>query len=315
MGLSPAKSLVRAPTTGNSMREGVLVSIATNRDYLVKVAVTGEIAPQEFEFGWTTPYLISHEGTPRVVPGTGGITYNVRVGDRIKGLVGDHVEPAVSSRNPDPKANGGYNILSCVGNRATMVSGEAKGAVGTVTGTHGGIEHVMIDFPDDDLRKMVIGDPIQVEAWGVGLAIDEFPGVCCTGLDPDLFAKWITETRDGKLVVPVAKMVPAAIMGSGLGRDNVYRGDYDINLFDERMVEEYGLDDLRFGDFVAILDADSTYGRHYYTGAISVGIIVHGDSYISGHGPGVTGLLTSRLGEIEPVIDSGANIADLLGLK
>lgn len=297
------------------MREGVLVSIATNRDYLVKVAVTGEIAPQEFEFGWTTPYLISHEGTPRVVPGTGGITYNVRVGDRIKGLVGDHVEPAVSSRNPDPKANGGYNILSCVGNRATMVSGEAKGAVGTVTGTHGGIEHVMIDFPDDDLRKMVIGDPIQVEAWGVGLAIDEFPGVCCTGLDPDLFAKWITETRDGKLVVPVAKMVPAAIMGSGLGRDNVYRGDYDINLFDERMVEEYGLDDLRFGDFVAILDADSTYGRHYYTGAISVGIIVHGDSYISGHGPGVTGLLTSRLGEIEPVIDSGANIADLLGLK
>lgn len=315
MGLSPAKSLVRAPTTGNSMREGVLVSIATNRDYLVKVAVTGEIAPQEFEFGWTTPYLISHEGTPRVVPGTGGITYNVRVGDRIKGLVGDHVEPAVSSRNPDPKANGGYNILSCVGNKATMVSGEAKGAVGTVTGTHGGIEHVMIDFADEALRKMVVGDQIQVEAWGVGLEIAEFPDIRCTGLDPNLFAKWITETRDGKLVVPVARTAPAAIMGSGLGRDNVYRGDYDINLFDERMVEQYGLDELRFGDFVAILDADSTYGRHYYTGAVSVGIIVHGDSYISGHGPGVTGLLTSRLGEIEPVIDSGANIADLLGLK
>jgi hypothetical protein len=289
--------------------------IATNRDRLVKVAVTGEIAPQEFEFGWTTPYLISHEGTPRVVPGTGGITYNVRVGDHIKGLVGDHVEPAVSSRNPDPKANGGYNILSCVGNRATIVSGEAKGALGTVTGTHGGIEHVMIDFADDDLRKMVIGDHIQVEAWGVGLAIDEFPNIRCTGLDPDLFANWISETRNGKLVVPVAKTAPAAIMGSGLGRDNVYRGDYDINLFDERMVEEYGLDELRFGDFVAILDADSTYGRHYYTGAISVGIIVHGDSYISGHGPGVTGLLTSRLGEIEPVIDAEANIADVLGLR
>jgi hypothetical protein len=291
------------------------MGIATNRDKLVKVAVVGQIAPQEFEFGWTTPYLISHEGTPRVVPGTGGITYNVRVGDRIKGLVGDHVEPAVSSRNPDGKANGGYNILSCVGNRATVVSGDAKGAEGVVTGTHGGIEHVMIDFADEVLRKMVIGDQIQVEAWGVGLAIDQFPDIRCTGLSPDLFDHWITETRDGKLLVPVAKTAPAAIMGSGLGRDNVYRGDYDINLFDERMVEQYGLDELRFGDFVAILDADSTYGRHYYTGAVSVGIIVHGDSYISGHGPGVTGLLTSRRGEIEPVIDAGANIADLLGLR
>src|SRR4029450_11392748 len=86
--------------------------ITTNRDKLVKVAVLGRVAPQEFEYGWTTPYLISNEGVPRIVPGTGGITYNGRVGDRVKGLVGDHIEPAVSSRNPDGKANGGYNILS-----------------------------------------------------------------------------------------------------------------------------------------------------------------------------------------------------------
>jgi hypothetical protein len=294
---------------------GRRVGIGTNREKLVKVAVVGEIAPQEFEFGWSAPYLVSHEGVPKIVPGTGGITYNVRVGDRIAGLVGDHIEPAVSSRNPNEKANGGYNILSCVGNRAVMVSGEAKGAEGVVTGTHGGIEHVMIDFADDALRKMVIGDRIQVEAWGVGLALDDFPDIRCTGLSPALFDRWITETRNGRLVVPVAKCAPAAIMGSGLGRNNVYRGDYDINLFDERMVEEYGLNDLRFGDFVAILDADSTFGRHYSTGAVSVGIIVHGDSYVAGHGPGVTGLLTSRTGQIAPVIDPGANIADLLGLR
>lgn len=291
------------------------MEIKTNRDHLVKVAVVGQIAPQEFEVGWTTPYLISNQGEPKIVPGTGGITYNVRVGDRVKGLVGDHIEPAISSRNPDPKANGGYNILSCVGNRATMITGGAKGDIGVVTGTHGGIEHVMIDFDDAALRKMTIGDQIQVEAFGVGLAIDDFPDIRCTGLSPDLFARWITETRDGKLVVPVAKTAPAAIMGSGLGRDNVYRGDFDITLFDERAVAEYGLDGLRFGDFVAILDADSTFGRHYYGGAVSIGIIVHGDSYISGHGPGVTGLLTSRTGQIEPVIDSGANIADVLGLR
>lgn len=291
------------------------MGIRTNRDHLVKVAVVGQIAPQEFDFGWTAPYLISNEGEPRIVPGTGGITYNVRVGDRIKGLVGDHIEPAVSARNKDVKANGGFNILSCVGNRATVVSGDAKGSIGVVTGTHGGIEHVMIDFPDDALAKMVIGDHIQVEAWGVGLEIAGFPDVRCTGLAPDLFAQWVTETRDGKLVVPVARTAPASIMGSGLGRNNVYRGDYDINLFDRRVVEEYGLDELRFGDFVAILDADSTFGRHYFTGAVSVGIIVHGDSCVAGHGPGLTGLLTSRGGQIEPVLDAKANIADLLGLR
>jgi hypothetical protein len=103
------------------------VPIATNRDRLVKVAVLGQVSPQEFEHGWTTPYLISNTGVPKIVPGTGGITYNVRVGDRIKGLVGDHVEPAVSAKNPDPRANGGFNILSCVGNEATVVDGDAKG--------------------------------------------------------------------------------------------------------------------------------------------------------------------------------------------
>jgi Domain of unknown function (DUF4438) len=165
------------------------------------------------------------------------------------------------------------------------------------------------------LAKLVVGDQLQVKAWGVGLQIDSFPQIRCTGLDPDLFTKWITRTTNGKLDVPVAKMAPASIMGSGLGRDNVYRGDYDINLFDPKIVEEYGLDDLRFGDFVAILDADASFGRHYFTGAVSVGIIVHGDSYMAGHGPGVTGLLTSRFGEIRPVLDPDANIAHLLGLR
>ena len=298
-------------------KEGHFMAISTNRSHLVSVAVVGEVGPQQYvpSSFWAPPDLISNTGQPKILPSTGGITYNVRVGDRIKGIVGDHVEPAVTAKNPDPEANAGFNILSCVGNEATVVSGDAKGAKGVVTGTHGGAEHVMIDFDEKTLDKLVIGDKIQVRSLGVGLAIDQFPDILCTGLDPTLFDKWITDTKDGKLVVPVAKMAPAAIMGSGLGRDNVFRGDYDITMFDPKIVEQYGLDELRFGDFVAILDADSTYGRHFYTGAVSIGIIVHGDSIVSGHGPGVTGLLTSRTGEILPVLDRHANIADLLKLR
>lgn len=289
------------------------MSLATNVDHLVKLSALGQISTPRYDP--RSPYRISHDGQPRVVPGTGGITYNVRVGDRIRGLVGDHVEPCVSLKHPDETTNGGLNVLACVGNEAMVTTGAAKGARGVVTGKHGGIEHVMADFSPDVLDKLVIGDQVLVRGFGTGLAIDAFPNILCTNLDPAIFDQWITEIKDDKLVVPVAKCVPSAVMGSGLGRDHVFRGDYDITLFDPKIVDEYGLADLRFGDFVAILDADSTYGRYYLGGAVSVGIIAHGDSIIAGHGPGVTGLLSSRDGEIVPVIDAKANLADLLGLK
>ena len=289
------------------------MTIATNKDRLVRMAATGQIASPRYDP--RSPYRIGHDGRPRVVPGTGSICYNVRVGDRVRGIVGDHVEPGVSLRHPDEQANGGLNVLACVGNEAVVVSGETKGAKGVVTGKHGGIEHVMVDFTPDVLDKLQVGDWIQVRGYGTGLAIDAFPEIVCTNLDPGVLERWIHEVKDDQLVVPVAKTVPAGVMGSGLGRDNVFRGDYDITLFDPGVVAEHGLDELRFGDFVAILDADATYGRHYFRGAVSIGIVAHSDSIIAGHGPGVTGLLTSRDGQILPVLDPEANLADLLGLR
>jgi hypothetical protein len=109
--------------------------------------------------------------------------------------------------------------------------------------------------------------------------------------------------------------VPAAIMGSGLGRATVARGDYDIQAFDPVMVEQYGLHELRFGDIVAIVDADHSFGRIYRTGAVSIGIVAHGCSDVAGHGPGVTSLMTSPSGAIVPSVDPGANIATILGLR
>ncbi len=286
--------------------------IATNRDKLVRLSVMGDVSQPRVRAA--SPYRISREGDPLVVPATGGIAYNIRIGHLISEIMGDHVEPAVSMRNPDDTANGGLNTFACVGNTAEVVTGDAKGATGTVTGKHGGIEHLMVDFPPDTLEKMKPGDRILVKSLGTGLRLLEFPDILPTSLDPDLFEAWITETRNGTLLVPVTHTVPAAVMGSGLGRDNVNRGDYDITMFDEETVEQYGLGTLRLGDLVAILDADSTYGRYYHKGSVSVGVVAHGDSFQAGHGPGVTGLLTSKSGAIEPVIDANANIGAILGL-
>lgn len=285
--------------------------LKTNEDRLLEVAVVGEPAHPKAPGQWR----VTPDGEPVMVPGTGGISLNVRVGDPVFGFEADHLEPAVSLRHSDNDANNGLNLLSCVGNEAVVVDGPAEGEKGVVTGKHGGIEHVFVDFPPAVLRKLRYGNKIQIAARGLGLKLPDMPDVAVANLDPGLLKKMKPTLKDGKLRVKVAKTVPACVMGSGLGRDNVYRGDYDIQMFDQSVVDEHDLADLRLGDLVAILDADNTYGRIYRRGAVTVGIVVHGACVTAGHGPGVASLLTSATGAIEPVISKKANLATILGLR
>jgi hypothetical protein len=292
--------------------------LRTNADKLVKISVMGEVASP---FVSRSVYNVSATGTPSILPGVGGITYNLRVGDSACGWEADHVEPCVSTENKenDPRngqrANTAFNVLSCVGNEAIVATGDAKGSKGVVTGKHGGIEHVLIDFQTEILEKLMLGDKILVKAFGLGLKLLDFAEVKVMNMDP-CFLEALAPQPDGeKLEVPVTHMIPAAIMGSGLGANQTQSGDYDIQLFDENVIEQYGLDDLRLGDLVAIIDSDHSFGRIYRQGAISVGIVVHTNCVTAGHGPGVTTLMTSPSGRIVPKIDSKANIAYLLKLR
>jgi hypothetical protein len=292
--------------------------LRTNADKLVKISVMGEVASPVVG---RSIYSISATGTPAVLPGVGGITYNLRVGDPACGWEADHVEPGVSVENKenDPRygqgANAAFNVLSCVGNEAIVANGDAKGAKGVVTGKHGGIEHVLVDFQPEILEKLMLGDKILVKAFGVGLKLADFPDVKVMNMDPRFLEALNPKPNGDKLEVPVTHIVPAAIMGSGLGANQTQSGDYDIQLFDETIREQYGLEDLRLGDLVAIIDADHSFGRIYRQGAISVGIVVHTNCVTAGHGPGVTSLMTSTLGKIIPQIDAKANIAYLLKLR
>ena len=294
-----------------------IMKVKTNEDKIVKISVMGEIASPVAR----SAYRITHDGRPVTLPGTGGITYNLRVGDLATGWKADHVEPSVSIENKEndarfkTMANTSLNVLSCIGNQAKVVTGDAKGEIGTVVGKHGGIEHVMVDFSEEVMEQLVIGDKMMVKAYGQGLELLEYPEIKVMNTDPTFLNEIDFREENGKLAIPVTHKIPAKIMGSGLGADQVSSGDYDIQLFDDKTNKEFGLDNLRFGDLVAILDADHSFGRIYKTGAISVGIIVHSDCVISGHGPGVTTLFTSTKGMIEPMIDSEANIASILKLR
>ena len=165
------------------------------------------------------------------------------------------------------------------------------------------------------MGKMMLQDKVLVRTFGVGLKLLEMPEISLMNLDLRFFESMSPRIVDGRLEVPVTHEVPAKVMGSGLGANQVYSGDYDIQLFDQPTLEKYGLEDLRLGDLVAILDADHTYGRIYKEGAISIGMVVHTNCVTAGHGPGVATLMTSAAGKIRARIDAKANIAELMKLR
>jgi hypothetical protein len=295
----------------------VILVLKTNREKLVKLSVMGEVASPTTK----SVYNISATGIPCILPGVGGITYNLRVGDFACGWEADHVEPCVSTVNKESDARSGntantaYNLFSCVGNQAIVASGDAKGETGTVTGKHGGIEHVLIDFKSKTLDKLLIGDKIQIKAYGTGLKLLDFPEIKLTNMDPCLLDAIRPQIVNEKIEVPVAHVIPAELMGSGLGANQVNSGDYDIQMFDGSVVKQFGLENLRLGDLVAIMDADHSYGRIYRKGAVSIGVVVHTNCVTAGHGPGVTSLMTSTNGKIIPQINLKANLAYLLKLR
>ncbi|NTV93074.1 MAG: DUF4438 domain-containing protein [Chlorobiaceae bacterium] len=262
---------------------------------------------------------VDHQGNPFLLPSIGGITLNVQVGDSAFGWAGDHVEPGVSctadTHKPFEHPNIGLQIYSCVGNRATVTSGEAKGAEGVVIGHHGGSEHLIVDFPREAKENLTYSDTIMIRAKGQGLKLTDYPDITLFNLDPELLKILkIRELEGGILEVPVTTMVPAVCMGSGVGSAHVAKGDYDIVTSDRETVKEYGIDQIRFGDIVALLDHDNRFGRAYRKGAITIGVVVHSDCLEAGHGPGVTTIMTTALPLIKPVLDQHANLADLLNI-
>ena len=178
-----------------------------------------------------------------------------------------------------------------------------------MTGKHGGIEHVIADFDQEDLYKMAIGDNILVEAYGQGLKLLDYPDVQVQSLDPDILEAMGIEEKDGKLVVPVVAVVPSHLMGSGVGSGNCYTGDYDLMTADREEIAKLGLDKLRFGDLVLMENCDNVHGRGFYRGSVSVGVVIHSDCVVSGHGPGITTILACRKPLIEGKIDPDANLA------
>lgn len=283
----------------------------TNKEQLVEFCLQAPIhAPTMLR-----TYQGTGEGRQVLLPSVGGIVYNFQIGDPCMDLRGDHVEPGVSLKLTESMENDALMLFACVGNSAQIITGDAKGAQGYVTGMHGGIDHTICYFKREDLEKMAIGDQVQIRALGQGLTLTDHPGVHCMNLDPGLLEKMKITEKDGQLHVPVKAVIPAHLMGSGIGSSSAYTGDYDIMTGDLKTLEELGLTKLCFGDIVLLQDCDTRFGRQYLKGSVTLGVIVHSNCVQAGHGPGVTSLLSARDQLLLPLLDEGANIASYLGVE
>jgi hypothetical protein len=283
--------------------------VRSNAGSLITFAVHGHVWPVRSD---PIDYRVKAEGQAAPHIGMAGICFTHRCGDPAFGWEADHLEPGVSIRHPADGDEHALHYLACMGNEAVVVSGSCAGARGTVTGEHA---HVLVDFDPDDIELLAVGDEIQIRSVGTGLRLLDHPDVLTHKLSPRLLEMMaVTTLPDGTLEVPIVAEIPSELMGSGaeLMADYV---DQDFMTGDRGAIAALGLDRLRLGDIVAVRDEDHGWGRGHHPGAVAIGLIIHGDSAWTGHGPGVLDLLSSRSGAITPRLDPGANLALGLGLR
>lgn len=283
--------------------------LQTNKDKLVVTAVKGQIAhPQPSRY-----YLTTWDGRPKMAIGVAGINYTLSLGDPVFGWAAtDQVTVGVATEGTgDERFRQAWLVYPAIGNEVKVISGSARGSKGVVIGKFG--SYVLVHFDSEVKEKLAYGDELQVKAEGIGLEIEGFPDVFIHSLSPSVLEKMEIRIRDGKLEIPVVKKIPAEIVGSGPGSGSLF-GHFSIQTCYPPDIKKYGLDELRFGDLVFLEDIQGDYGKGYYRGAGTVGVVVSGPSDISGLGIGVTPLLSCRSGKLAFRLDSEANLGKLLGL-
>jgi hypothetical protein len=230
------------------------------------------------------------------------------------GWAGDQVQPGASIANLLPGPNRALSTYACVGNEVRVRTGAAAGATGVVTGKHeqfNSFQQVLIDLPAEAVERLAPGDHVVVDAIGRGLQAEASSEIVLHSLGPRLWDEWAPSALNRGLSVRVAQVVPSHLVGIGSGRISATTS-ITIQTPDAVLAENPSLRQLRLGDMVAIHDWDGAFNTGYREGSLLVGVVVHGASRLPGYGVGVTILMSARDGLLVPVLDPGANLAELL---
>jgi hypothetical protein len=233
----------------------------------------------------TDPYRIDRDGSPYVAVGDGGVVLGLRLGDSVFAHAGDHAAPGACLVHPHDDARRALVGLACLGNRVTVRTGDAIGAIGAVLGKRGGGERVIAVFAPEVLVRLRPNDQVAITSRGQG-APSPRSDVVQMNIAPQARSLLGIETKDGLITVGVRTTLPNRQVGNGIGRPMAM---WDVDL---QVDAQHSAAGLCLGDVVAITDLDARTNAGYRRGWMSIGVVVHGASPQPGHGPGVTIVLS-----------------------
>ena len=283
-------------------------SLISNVESLIQMAVAGYVSQPSFK---NPGYIPNNDGKSVIYPGMFGVVNNVKVGDKAFGWAGDHIEPGVSIDSEHINEHFALHYMVCTGNKAIVRSGEAKGSIGIVTGEHA---RNLVHFEQKTLDKICVGDQIDIITHGRGLKLLDFPDIELKKIDPNLLKSMNLKIVDKKLIVDVAMELPIRIMGSGAELNSEYV-DQDLMSGDRSLMKKLKIDQMRLGDLIVINHADHRWGRSFKKDYISIAICIHGDSVMTGHGPGIMTIMTGKRKNLGWKINKKANIKNILRVK
>ena len=283
-------------------------SLISNVESLIQMAVAGFVSQPSFK---NPGYIPNNDGKSVIYPGMFGVVNNVKVGDKAFGWAGDHIEPGVSIDSEHINEHFALHYMVCTGNKAIVRSGEAKGSIGIVTGEHA---RNLVHFEQKTLDKICVGDQIDIITHGRGLKLLDFPDIELKKIDPNLLKSMNLKIVDKKLIVDVAMELPIRIMGSGAELNSEYV-DQDLMSGDRSLMKKLKIDQMRLGDLIVINHADHRWGRSFKKDYISIAICIHGDSVMTGHGPGIMTIMTGKRKNLGWKINKKANIKNILKVK
>jgi hypothetical protein len=281
--------------------------VVTNAGRLLTQILVGEVWPPLSD---RHGYRVDPDGRPFLLPGMGGVTLGIHCGDPATGYAGDHVEPGLSVRHRDSRSNYALQYLSCIGNTVEIDSGPARGATGFVIGQHA---YVLVDMEDESMRHVTTGDRVSVFAIGQGLTLRDHTDIGVKNCSPVLLETLAGGTgTDGRLDVHVSRFIPPEAIGAGSGMASEY-ANTDLMGAYAGMGDQLslGLESLRIGDVVAMVDQDHRFGRAYRPGFTSIGVLSTGSCLLFGHGPGPSTIMSGPTDAFNIIVDDRANIAAL----
>ena len=284
------------------------LSIISNSNSLIKMVVAGYVSQPSFK---NPGYIPDNDGKSVIYPGMFGVVNNVKIGDKAFGWAGDHIEPGVSIDSEHINEHFALHYMVCIGNKAIVRSGEAKGSIGVVTGEHA---RNLVHFKQKTLDKICVGDQIDIITHGRGLKLLDFPEIEIKKIDPKLLKSMNLKIIDKRLIIDVAIELPIRIMGSGAELNSEYV-DQDLMSGDRSLMKKLKIDQMRLGDLIVINHADHRWGRSFKKEYISIAICIHGDSVMTGHGPGIMTIMTGKRKDLGWNINKNANIKNILKVK